>query len=108
MKGIGETIKLIIKERKEPAEKIKELDLGGERIGQITPEVKTLLEKFKNLECLVLSECDISSLDNLPQLPHIQDLDLSSNNLTDSEIKKIAIYPKLVSLNIADNKISKL
>jgi Leucine-rich repeat (LRR) protein len=57
---------------------------------------------------LVLSECDLVSLDNLPQLGNLEELDLSTNSLADEEIKKISIYKKLVSLNIADNKITKL
>ncbi len=70
--------------------------------------MKKMIEQCKNIEELILSECDLTSLDNFPQLQHLKQLDLSINSLPDEEIKKLAINKQLTILSIADNKITKL
>lgn len=84
------------------------MDLSGNQLKTFTPEMKKLLEQCKNLQTLILCECDLVSLQNLPKLPQLTFLDISTNSLSDQEISKLAIYDKLTELSIADNKIQKL
>jgi Leucine-rich repeat (LRR) protein len=61
-----------------------------------------------SLETLVAAECDLVSLENLPDCSQLSDLDVSSNSLKDEDLKSIIKYSKLTKLSIADNKINKL
>jgi Leucine-rich repeat (LRR) protein len=56
----------------------------------------------------VAAECDLVSLENLPDCPQLSDIDVSSNSLKDEDLKSIIKYSKLTKLSIADNKINKL
>jgi Leucine-rich repeat (LRR) protein len=67
-----------------------------------------MIEELTSLENLIIAECDLVSLDNLPDCPQLLELDISSNAIKDEDLKILAKYPKLTKLNIADNKIAKL
>lgn len=54
------------------------------------------------------AECDLVSLEHLPDCPKLSDLDVSSNSLKDEDLKSILKYSNLTKLNVADNKITKL
>jgi hypothetical protein len=55
-----------------------ELNLDELRIPAISPDIKKILEKAKNLEMLILADNDLENVDNLPKLD-LTVLDLSSN-----------------------------
>jgi Leucine-rich repeat (LRR) protein len=55
-------IKRRIKEIGQPIDKITEMDLSGNQLKTFTPEMKKLLEQCKNLQTLILCECDLVSL----------------------------------------------
>lgn len=57
--------------------------------------MKEEMESCINLETLTLCECDLVNLDNLPELPKLRELDLSSNLIPDAELKKLLQYRKL-------------
>lgn len=108
MKEGIQLIKRRIKELGQPIDKITEMDLSGNQLQKFTPEIKQLLEQCKQLQTLILCECDLVSLENFPKLPRLTLLDLSTNSLPDDEIKKVSTLDTLTDLNIADNKITKL
>jgi hypothetical protein len=60
------------------ADTVTELDLTGIKIGRFSDEIKKFLEKLKKLSILILSECELDSLDNLPNWK-LTAIDLSSN-----------------------------
>ena len=56
-----------IKDRldKEP-DNLNMMELSGINIGAFTPEIKAYLERFKKVKVLMLRNCHLDSLDNLP------------------------------------------
>ncbi len=60
------------------AENIYELNLGSIKIQKFFPELQELIEECKYLEILVLAECELCSLKNMPRLD-ISVLDLRMN-----------------------------
>lgn len=42
------------------------LDLSEIPIGNITEEIKKVLERFKKVKVLILRHCDLDTLENLP------------------------------------------
>ena len=57
---------------------------------QFSPQLKSELEKYKNLIYLSLNDCQLKSLDNFPNLPNLVKLDLLDNNLSGESLTKIA------------------
>ncbi len=72
-----QAIKDRLKEVKNLAE-AEEVDLSQIKIGKFTDDVKKCLEKCKNLSVLILNNCDLESLDNLPKLK-LNIIDVSDN-----------------------------
>jgi len=102
-------IKDICKKANQTMKEITVLDFTGFQIGQLNHEIKICLEKCTKVESLTLAECQLTSLECLPLLSNLLELDVSSNALEDSTVKIIPkLYPKLKRLNIADNKIRKI
>lgn len=53
-----------------------------------------------------MAECDLTSLENFPKLDKLVELDVSSNSLTDNDMKTIAVQcPNVTTLSIGDNNI---
>lgn len=50
----------------EDLEEMQELDLSGIKIEKITPEIAKFLEKYSKVEMVILENCQLESLDNLP------------------------------------------
>ena len=61
-------IKTRIKEGGANKDKIAELTLSGISIKKFTKPMTEMLEECKGLELLILSECDLESLEGLPNL----------------------------------------
>ena len=59
-------------------EDIVELDLSQIKIGKITGDLKARLDKLKNVEVLILSSCELQSLEGLPNW-NLTILDISGN-----------------------------
>lgn len=74
LKSIQEAIK---NEGNDPS-KLVELNLSQIVIGKFTPEIKKVIEGCKNLEILILTECGLDSLDNMPELD-LTAIDLTAN-----------------------------
>ena len=66
------------------------------------------LEKFSEVTCLSLNNCDLKNLDNLPNLPQLNRIELSGNKFEPSELSKLLIYPELECISIGDNKINSI
>lgn len=83
-----------------------ELDLTEIQIGKLTVPMKHLIQSCMNIQVLSMAECDLTSLENFPKLDKLVELDVSSNSLTDSDMKTIATQcPHIISLSIGDNNI---
>lgn len=72
------SIQEAIKKAEEDAGELIELNLSEIHIGSFTPEIKKVIEKCKNLEILVLAECGLQSLDNMPDC-ELTAIDLTAN-----------------------------
>lgn len=73
-----DAIKQRIKEAGGPKDKIAELNLSGIKIRQFTKDTTALLESCKSLEILILSDCELESLEGLPKT-ELEGIDLSNN-----------------------------
>jgi ribosomal protein L30/L7E len=62
---------------KEP-DNLNMLNLEGIKIGTITEDIKQYLERFKKVKVLILRQCELTSLDNLPPWK-LAAIDLSEN-----------------------------
>lgn len=71
-------IKDRLKEHEDEIEEVEEMDLSELKIGQFTPEIAKHLEKFKNVKVIILQNCGLDSLDNLPKWD-LYVMDLSDN-----------------------------
>jgi hypothetical protein len=58
--------------------KLIELNLSEIKIGKFTPEIKKAIELCSNLEILILTDCGLDSLDNMPKLD-LTAIDLTAN-----------------------------
>lgn len=59
-------------------DKIVELNLSAIKIGKFNPDIKKAVEKCSNLEILILTDCDLESLDHFPETD-LTAIDLTSN-----------------------------
>ncbi len=75
---------------------------------QFSPQLKSELEKYKNLIYLSLNDCQLKSLDNFPNLPNLVKLDLLDNNLSGESLSKIASQQSLQQLALGGNPIKTL
>ena len=71
---VRKRIKEILKE-----EDKSEVDLSDVKIGRFTDDIRKEIEKCTEATVLILTECDLSSLENMPRLPTVIAIDLSSN-----------------------------
>lgn len=74
LKSIQEAIK---SEGNDPSKHV-ELNLSKIQIGEFTPDIKKAIEACKNLEILILTECGLTSLNNMPELD-LTAIDLTAN-----------------------------
>ena len=84
------------------------LDLADVEIKSFSPEDKAYLEKFTNVDNLIMLGCELSSLENFPELTNIKRLELSENAIKGSDLVHLKKLTGLVCLNIAANKIERL
>ncbi len=81
---------------------------GNGSFGDISSPIRTLHDfyHFKNLKKLVLSGCDISNLEGIESLTHLEELRLRRNNISD--ITPLANLVNLRILDLAENNIKEL
>jgi len=60
---------------------VEEINLDSIHFERITPEIKEKLETYSNLASLTLNDCNLTSLDNFPELPNLIRLEIQDNNL---------------------------
>ena len=61
--------------------KVQQLDLSGIPITDFSLDVKNYLEKFQNIEYLLLNDCELISLMNMPIIPNLIRVELENNKL---------------------------
>ena len=82
---------------------LKEMDLSGNLLVSISAPVFTGLED--ELRVLRISQNRISALIGRPlNLPHLNTLDLSKNELSELPRNTFALLPELKYLNLSDNR----
>lgn len=83
---------------------LKEMDLSGNLLVSISAPVFTGLED--ELRVLRISQNRISSFIGRPlDLPHLNTLDLSKNELSELPRNVFALLPELKYLNLSDNRL---
>jgi Leucine-rich repeat (LRR) protein len=87
---------------------VEQLILDECHFKQFSPQLKSELEKYKNLIYLSLNDCQLKSLDNFPNLPNLVKLDLLDNNLSGESLSKIASQQSLQQLALGGNPIKTL
>ncbi|CDW83824.1 leucine rich repeat protein [Stylonychia lemnae] len=87
-------------------EQFESLILDDQELYDISLEDKAYLESFKCCTYLSLANCKLRLLANLPNLPNLVRLDLSSNQIVAKELIHIANnYLKLETLKLGNNMI---
>ena len=84
MADLLERINSVIKEAIEEnngEDKVSELNFSEKEIniGKLTPAMKTAIEECSNVDFLGLSDCNLTSLENLPYLSKLDTIDLKDN-----------------------------
>lgn len=64
--------------------------------------------EFSKLAELILYDCGLTTLAELPQFPELRSLSLIGNNIKDKEIIHLTKYPRLSKLVLTDNEIESL
>eukprot|EP00826_Nyctotherus_ovalis_P064923 TRINITY_DN9533_c0_g1_i14.p1 TRINITY_DN9533_c0_g1~~TRINITY_DN9533_c0_g1_i14.p1 ORF type:complete len:290 (+),score=83.40 TRINITY_DN9533_c0_g1_i14:268-1137(+) len=68
---------------------------------------KQYLERFVGLGVLSMNYLGLTSLENLPVIPSVTELQLNENAITNG-LESLAIYPKLHTLELSNNRISEV
>lgn len=84
---------------------ITELILDGSKFKNITVEEGKLLKEFKNLTKMSLNGTGINSLENFPEIPTLQVLELTDNYLSDPLVFTLIprLFPNLKTLQLGGN-----
>ena len=70
-------------------------------IKELNQESKQLLEKYQHAKTLSFISCQLKSLNNLPNIPSIEEVQLSDNHLNGKELTNLMLYPKLSKIKKA-------
>ena len=81
------------------------LDLTDVKIGTFSPEDKVYLEKFTKVDNMIMLGCELTSLENFPNLPELKRLELSENEFKGSDLVHLQKLKELICLNLNGNKI---
>lgn len=85
------------------------LDDLFQNVRVITDEMKSGLEKYKDLKHLSLNNIGLSCLKNLPDIPTLEILEIRENYITGKDFNLIVkAYPKLLKLKLGGNPIKSL
>ena len=79
------------------------IDLRGYKI----PYLENLAATNDQFECIDLTENDIAKLEELPKLTRLETLLLASNKISAVELNFAEMCPKLESLILTNNRISR-
>lgn len=85
-----------------------ELNFDGIAIQELTPKMKLKLEGFATVTCLSLNNCELKTLNNLPNLPELNRIELMGNQFPASELSNLLIYKNLECVSIGDNQIDSI
>lgn len=88
--------------------KSPEITIEGLYVVKMTDAIKETIEKFADRKKLSLMLCKLASLQNMPNLPDLESLQLNDNFLKDADLEIIASFKKLKYLYIGGNKIKEL
>eukprot|EP01017_Pseudomicrothorax_dubius_P011098 TRINITY_DN1409_c0_g1_i3.p1 TRINITY_DN1409_c0_g1~~TRINITY_DN1409_c0_g1_i3.p1 ORF type:complete len:165 (-),score=48.92 TRINITY_DN1409_c0_g1_i3:298-792(-) len=91
-------------EDQQPSE-VESLALDDQKFSKFSPELKAKLESYPNLVELSLINCGLTSLENFPNLPNLQAIDLADNHLSPQELNVVAKFTNLQRLILSKNKI---
>eukprot|EP01017_Pseudomicrothorax_dubius_P026442 TRINITY_DN2950_c0_g1_i2.p1 TRINITY_DN2950_c0_g1~~TRINITY_DN2950_c0_g1_i2.p1 ORF type:complete len:186 (+),score=74.53 TRINITY_DN2950_c0_g1_i2:149-706(+) len=84
---------------------VPELEFDDIEIGSLTAKMKKELEKYTGLQFLSFNGCGLTSLDNFPNLPNLEQLSLDGNQLTGKALSALASLKNLKVLTLIENQI---
>ena len=90
-------------EKNTPEKPTTVIVLDGQHINHITEKIKNYLENFKDLDEITATFCNLSSLENLPDLPLLSKIELTDNHIKGTELTLLCKYKNLSELRIANN-----
>lgn len=83
------------------------LVLECEEIINISEDDKKFMENFTKVQKLSIISCKLKSLENFPELPALERIELSDNKISGT-LEVLAQYPELKVIKLAGNKIKSL
>lgn len=90
-----------------PKGEIEELILDDWKGTELSAADKVLLESFPNLQFLSMNSCGLRSLNNFPLLPKLIKLELNDNKITGG-LDKLAGMKDLMQITLAGNQLRTL
>ena len=94
--------------KEQVAEDKTKIVLENKYLVKISDNVKAALEEFDGCKSLSISACRLSSLNNLPDFPLLENLQLCDNNLKNEDLDVIQRFKNLKYLFLSGNKITDL
>lgn len=83
------------------------LIIEAEDIIELTEDDKAFLERFTDMQRLIITQCKLKSLKNLPKLDKLDRLELNDNNISEG-LEALKVYPTLKFVKFAGNKIKSM
>eukprot|EP01017_Pseudomicrothorax_dubius_P003446 TRINITY_DN10499_c0_g2_i3.p1 TRINITY_DN10499_c0_g2~~TRINITY_DN10499_c0_g2_i3.p1 ORF type:complete len:186 (-),score=50.52 TRINITY_DN10499_c0_g2_i3:331-888(-) len=90
----------------ESVEDVQELVFDNIEITSLDPKLKAEIERYKNVYFMSFNNCSLHNLDNLPVLPKLLRLELDDNKFKPEQLSKLCVYLDLQKLSINGNSLS--
>lgn len=85
---------------------VEDITLDNIEIKEISDDLRKKLEELKDLVCLSMNQCNLTSLANFPKLPGLVRLELMKNSFGGSDLKHLTSLSALQSLSLGNNNIT--
>lgn len=110
MLGLGEPKDLLNALRNQtkdtPPDMVYVIDILSVRFGgYFTPEIRSELQKYRNLQMLTLNDCAIVSLENFPYLPNLIRLDMVFNDIKGEDLIHLNSSRHIQTFMFGANKV---
>jgi Leucine-rich repeat (LRR) protein len=101
-------LKRVCEELKKVPREFTSLDLSHCNLKSIDKDMRKRFGEFAKLAELILYDCGLTTLAELPPFPELRSLSLIGNSIKDKEVVHLTKYPRLSKLVLTDNEIESL
>jgi len=106
MAAVKEVLERINQQIEEQEDDVQEISLDQIHFTKFTSEISELLEKHKDtILFLSLNDCALNSLEGFPNLPKLVRLELTDNKISGKELAQFSQFTSLQSLSLGGNPV---